>query len=74
MAPEAGNTRALTLPLVGVRRTGETRGSPRQVDEFVLRSKANEAGWGYNGPQSIKIAPTPTLRVDPPHRGEGEAS
>ena len=73
MATGARAELTLTLPLVGVRRTGETGGSPRQVGEFVLQSKTNETGWGYDSLHSFKTTPTPTLRVDPPHKGKGKA-
>jgi len=47
---------AFTLLLVG------------RVDEQVRRSGICEAGWGC----IYQKHPTPALRADPPHQGEGK--
>ena len=56
----AGQHRSFTLPLVG------------RVDEQFSRSEYCEAGWGYNLNHIVKWTPTPVLRTDPPHKGEGK--
>src|SRR6185312_7329141 len=54
----------------GVRRTGETRGSPRNGG---LRSKPE---WGSNSMRRPRAAartpPRSAARIDPPLKGEGE--